>query len=247
MAETPRSLIERLESAPELPDGSDERFNGYGVMGLPFRSGHVLALRRFPASSIGPGYTSVWHRDRDGAWEFYANVSPQQACTRFFGAQVSRAVETEIVVTWTAPSRFRVEIPAESFEWDVRVESTAATRLMNVAARALPRAAWRNPAVLATMGKMAGPVLGVGRIGLQGTSPNGQRFVANPRVLWAIADSRAVIAGQDLGPPGPVHPQARLEDFWIPQRGILAIGQAFFEPFDAARHSERVSCGAPTA
>ncbi len=78
MAETPRSQIERLESAPQLPDGADERFSGYGVMGLPFRSGHVLALRRFPASSIGPGYTSVWHRDPDGAWTFFATASPRQ-------------------------------------------------------------------------------------------------------------------------------------------------------------------------
>jgi hypothetical protein len=39
-----------------------ERFAGYGVMGLPFRSGHYLALRHFPASSIGPGFRAVWHR-----------------------------------------------------------------------------------------------------------------------------------------------------------------------------------------
>jgi hypothetical protein len=32
------------------------------LMGLPLASGHILAMRRFPASSVGPGYTSVWHR-----------------------------------------------------------------------------------------------------------------------------------------------------------------------------------------
>ena len=47
-----------------LPSGGEERFAGYGVMGLPFASGHVLAMRRFPASSIGPGYSSVWHLAR---------------------------------------------------------------------------------------------------------------------------------------------------------------------------------------
>ncbi len=30
--------------------------------------------------------------------------------------------------------------------------------------------------------------------------------------------------------------QAALGDFMIPQRGLLAFGMAFFEPFDAARH-----------
>ncbi len=61
----PRGLVERIERGIELPEGVDERFSGYGVMGLPFASGHILALRRFPASSVGPAYTSVWHRDSD--------------------------------------------------------------------------------------------------------------------------------------------------------------------------------------
>jgi hypothetical protein len=30
--------------------------------------------------------------------------------------------------------------------------------------------------------------------------------------------------------------QARLADFWIPQRGLFAVGRAFLEPLDAARH-----------
>src|SRR5215217_2031268 len=94
----PRRLAEELETAAPLPQGTEERFNGYGVMGLPFRSGHVLALRRFPASSVGPGYTSVWHRNPAGDWVFYANVAPRQACTRFFGATVMDAVQTDITL-----------------------------------------------------------------------------------------------------------------------------------------------------
>ena len=39
---------------------------GYGLKGLPFASGHVLAMRRFPTSSIDPACTSVWHRDPAG-------------------------------------------------------------------------------------------------------------------------------------------------------------------------------------
>ena len=49
----PAELVQEVERHPEPPPGSGERFAGYGVMGLPFRSGHVLALRRSPASSIG--------------------------------------------------------------------------------------------------------------------------------------------------------------------------------------------------
>ncbi len=92
MKTEPRKLVEELEAAASLPAGSNERFNGYGVMGLPFRSAHVLAMRRFPVSSVRPGYTSVWHRKPDGDWVFYANVSPRQACTRFFGAIAMDAI-----------------------------------------------------------------------------------------------------------------------------------------------------------
>jgi hypothetical protein len=241
MPSDPRTLVERLESAARLPAGVDERFNGYGVMGLPFASGHVLAMRRFPASSVGPGYRSVWHRDPGGAWTFYANVAPRQACTRFFGAAAWRTIETDIAIDWRAPFRMHVAMPAVGFEWDVTAAPTAATRLMTSAGRLLPGAAWRSPLVLSMMAAVAGPLLRAGRLGLHGTAPNGQRFVANPRALWAIVDSRARLAGEDLGPPGPVHPQARLGDFWIPQRGILAIGQSYFELFDPARHSTATS------
>ena len=241
MRTEPRRLIEQLETTVSLPPGSEERFNGYGVMGLPFASGHVLAMRRFPASSIGPGYTSVWHRAPDGEWVFYATVSPREACTRYFGAIASDAIETEIKVAWETPCRLHVEMPAVRFDWKITAGGTAATRIMNAVGRLLPDTAWRRAGVLAAMSKVAGPLLGVGRVGLHGTAPNGQHFIANPRVLWTIVDSRAHLAGEDFGPPGPVHPQARLGDFWIPQRGMLAIGQAYFDPFDPGCHSAKTS------
>ncbi|HZA24439.1 MAG TPA: hypothetical protein VFA32_17870, partial [Dehalococcoidia bacterium] len=87
----PRDLVNRLEQAPEVPAGGEERFAGYGVMGLTFTSGHILGLRRFPASSLGPGYTSVWHRNPEGRWNIYQNVPPEQACPRYFGNAVAEA------------------------------------------------------------------------------------------------------------------------------------------------------------
>jgi hypothetical protein len=183
----------------------------------------------------------VWHRTPDGEWVFYANVSPRQACTRFFGAMASDAMETEIRLAWSTPFCLHVTMPAVPFGWSITAGATAATRFMNAAGRLLPDVAWHRSAVLAAMGKVAGALLGVGRVGLQGRVPNGQRFIANPRVMWAIVDSRAQLAGEEFGPPGPVHPQAHLGDFWIPQRGVLAIGQAYFDPFDPERHSSKTS------
>ncbi len=246
MSTDPRTLIDRLEAAAALPAGSTERFNGYGVMGLPFRAGHVLAMRRFLASSVGPGYTSVWHRTPGGDWCFYADVPPRQACTRYFGASAMEAVQTEIALQWTAPFRMRITIPSVPLEWEIEAAPTAATRVMTTMARLLPEAAWHSPAVLSAMSMLAGPLLSAGHLGLHGQVPNGQHFVANPRVVWAVVRSHARFAGQDLGEPGPVQPQARLGDFWIPQRGLLAIGQAYFDVFDPAVHSVKTS-RAPTA
>jgi hypothetical protein len=79
----PAEIVADLERRPELTPGAGERFFGYGVMGLPFRSGHVLGLRRFPASSIGPAYRSVWHRDPDGRWTFHQDQPAELACTRW--------------------------------------------------------------------------------------------------------------------------------------------------------------------
>jgi len=72
-----------------IPDGSGDRFSGYGVIGLPFSSGHVLALRCFEVSSLGTAYTSVWHRDPKGRWTFHQNVPPEQSCPRYFGAAIT--------------------------------------------------------------------------------------------------------------------------------------------------------------
>ena len=237
----PREWAKRVEAAAELQSGSDERFNGYGIMGLPFRSGHVLALRRFVASSVGPGYTALWHRAPSGAWTFYADVAPGQSCARYFGSQVARAVQTPITIHWSEPDRFQFAVPAEKLACEALLRSSAAAGLMNLMGGLLPDAAWRDPSVMGAMAPLAGALLGVGRVGLQGRAPNGQRFVANPRRLWMISQARAANALEEFGPIGPVEPQARLGDFWVPQRGVFALGRAFFEPFDAARHSSRTS------
>lgn len=84
-----------------IPDGSGDRFSGYAVIGLPFSSGHVLALRRIEASSFGPAYTSVWHRDPEGRWTFHQNVPPEQSCPRYFGAALSETTTGPIRINWT--------------------------------------------------------------------------------------------------------------------------------------------------
>ncbi len=233
----PKMLVDRLEQDWSLPADDSERFSGYGVMGLPFASGHVLALRRFPASSVGPGYTSVWHRNPDGQWTFYQDVQPQQACPRYFGEAIIEALVREISITWSSASGFTVTMGDDvNLHWRVSLTATPATRLMNTLSRALPEALWHNPTFLRGVGGAASLFLRAGNIGLTGQAPNGQSFVANPKQIWSISSSIATLRGQDLGRIGPLQSQARLGDFWIPQRGIFAIGGAIFEPYDPSRH-----------
>lgn len=236
MAE-PRELVEKMESGAELPAGVEERFVGYGVMGVPFASGHVLCLRRFPASSVGPGYTSIWHLTPEGSWNFYQNVPPQQACPRYFGSAIANAAVGDIDISWTGPRDFSVTLQGERrLSWQVSLAASPATRAMNAFGSLLPGALWRRSSVLRMMGAVASVALRAGKLGLVGKAPNGQAFMANPKLIWFIPSSRAEVDGRDLGGLGPLPVQAKLGDFWIPQRGIFAIGGAFFEPFDAERH-----------
>ena len=237
MAE-PKELVDRLEQGAELPSGNEERFAGYGVMGVAFTSRDLLAMRRFPASSLGQGYTSVWHRDPRGRWTFYSDVPPQLACPRYFGSAVGEAVVREIEVTWTSPRDFSISIGEDpGLDWRISLAKTPATRLLNAVGGVLPDALWRKEVVLKPMGRAASLLLRAGRLGLTGQAPNRQRFIANPMLVWAIRSSTARMGNRDLGGVGPLPEQTRLGDFWIPQRGMFVIGHAYFEPLDPARHA----------
>jgi hypothetical protein len=238
---SPRYVASRLDARIRVLRGKQERFAGYGIVGLPFASGHVLALRRFRSSSLGFGYSSVWHRTPEGEWIFYADVEPSLACTRYFGADVAHAVVADTQLAWIGSHELEVSVPAADLDWSIKLATTPATRAINWVARLIPERLWHSESVLSLMGGAAGRLLDVGRIGLHGRVPNGQRFIANPRLIWSVISSTATSGGINLGCPDPLDEQERLGDFWIPNRGIFAAGQGYFEPFDAARHRKDVS------
>jgi hypothetical protein len=237
----PRDLAELAEIDPRVPAGTDERFSGYGVMGLPFSSGHILALRRFPASSLGYGYSSVWHRSPEGTWTFWSDVAPEASCYRFFGAAVDETASLPISVRWTGPRAMRVTVGDGVVDWELTMRATPVTVAANAASGILPERMWRDRRVLAVMGKVAGPLLGVGRVNLTGRSPNGQVFLKNPLQIWLVATSSAVVRGTSVGEPKPLPVQAMLGDFAIPQRGVFAIGRSSFELSDAQRQLSMVA------
>ncbi len=238
---SPRDAVQAAEKNAAVFGGADEQFSGWGVMGLPFASGDVFATRRFPASSVGPGYSAVWHRDPDGDWTIYADVPPDMGCARFFGSALARAVTCPITFDWAGPDRLHAEVPQAGLSCDLTVGSTLASRAMNLMAAGMPERAWRSPRVLRMMSAMAGPMLGAGKLSMAGKTPNRQAFIANPRKIWMVTAATLRSGERVATQPEPANPQARLGDFRMPQRGILAIGNSAFEPLDPARHSVAVS------
>lgn len=235
--QSPRTLAAGAELLDRPVPGADERFSGYAVTGLPFSSGHILALRRFPASSLGPGYTSVWLRDPAGAWTMYATVDPALSCPRYFGSAVGSTSVHRISLDWRGDRCLSVVIGGEvELEWQLRLGSVPATRLLSAVAGLIPEKLWHSPLVLRAVGAAAGASLRAGRIPLTGLVPNGQRFRVRPQRLWLVKESSARLHGQDLGAPGTRPVQAQLGSFRLPRRGLFMFGTAVFEPFDPARH-----------
>lgn len=219
-AKTPQEYAQWAETAPTLPAGGAERFAGYALMGIPFSTGHVLAYRRFTASSVGPGYHAVWLRRPDGRWTIHADVPPESSCARYFGAALSETVHGPVTGNWTGPQSLTITVPGV-LHWRLELESTPATAALSAMARAMPAAVWRSDRLLKAMGAMMGPALRCGRMALAGLVPNGQSFRACPLRVWMVGSSTATIDGVDAGNPQPLAIQEHLADFWVPQRGLF--------------------------
>ncbi|MBO0865321.1 MAG: hypothetical protein J2P16_09650 [Mycobacterium sp.] len=231
----PSEVVAQMVADPHLPSGAGERFALYGVMGLPFASGHYLTLRDTPAASIGPAFRSIWHRDPGGRWTIFSTISPDLSCPRYWGAGSCSEVVPSIEVAWTGPWSLRVRMNGR-LDWQFELGRSFATLLLSRIGRALPGAAWRSDALLAAMGPLAGSMLGAGKFRLQGGAANGQHFRAAPVQIWPITESRAVLDGVDFGSTGPVAQQARRGGLWLPQRGFFFAGAVQFEALDSARH-----------
>jgi hypothetical protein len=237
MTISPQVAADATKSMP-LPDGDEERVVGFGVMGLPFANGHYLAFRDFPETSFSPAYLSVWHRGPDGVWTFYATTPGPQSCSRYFSSATSvDPVVCPIESRWVTPWSLAISIDGV-LDWCLDVTTTPATRMMSAIGTRIPAAAAKNRRLLGLMSHVVGPALGIGRIKLTGHLPNGQEFRIAPKRVWAVADSSAVLNGEDLGPLGPHPVQDTLADFHLPQRGICVVAQGRFEAFDVSRHRD---------
>jgi hypothetical protein len=226
---SPRALAARFERDPRLPDGAGDRFVGYGALGLTFASGHVLALRRWTASSLGAPYASVWHRTPEGAWRFLANAPPDLACTRYTSAIAAESHHTEVAVEWTASDALRIGVPAVGLRWSLRLRAIPATHVF-ATVRPWLRERWlASDHALVALGAIAGTALGAGTIRLVGRMPNGQRYRVVPHAVWEIADVSATIDGVSLDAIAVPRVAPSVGDFQIPRRPLFAFATARFQ------------------
>src|SRR5918996_777232 len=137
-------LASKLSDLPvvrgESPWPDHEYVRGWGVFGLPFDSGHVLALRVFPESAFGP-YRSVWHREPSGRWSIYVD-GPRldAACPRYYGAACDHTGYAHIGIIWTGPASLRVMMDSPSLDWTLTASSARFLGVLNTISAVLPLA-----------------------------------------------------------------------------------------------------------
>ena len=137
MTTTPWQAVEALLAQPRLPEGDDERFTGYGVMGMPFASGHYLALRDMVATSVGPAYRAIWHRDPAGRWTIHTTGAPELSCPRYFGSVTASVRVPSIEVSWRDDHTLDVAL-GDEISWRIDLGPTPATRIMTAMGGVLP-------------------------------------------------------------------------------------------------------------
>jgi hypothetical protein len=214
----------RLERRRVAGGTSGERFVGYGLMSLAFESGDVLAFRRCTASSIGPPYVSIWHREPAGRWTFHTNVDPLRSCPRFFDSGLGASHSDDIEVRWTSDRDLVVAARRARLQLALRLVATPVTALLTAGAQRVARPLWSRPAVARGLGAAAAALLDSGELALNGMTPAGYHFTARPRSLWRVAGAAAVLGGRDPGAVVPLPERVLLADFVLPRNALLVMG-----------------------
>jgi hypothetical protein len=191
------NLAKRLKNInPKIkasPWNGYEHFRGYGVMSLPFSSGHLLGLRVFPENDFAP-YHSVWHRSPAGDWSIYNDgPSLQTTCPRWWGPALRHAELKSIDLMWTGPNRLRVEMENPSFLWEMNLSAPLLLRILNNMSAAMPLWTWKSAPLLRIREWMARNMPGMGDLHFSFMTPSGQPAIILPEEIFFIKSSKAIL------------------------------------------------------
>jgi hypothetical protein len=182
----------------DVPQGV-VRLHGYALLSLAFESGDVIMFRRVTASSMGPPFTTLWHRGPAGAWRFHVNVAPARSCLRFLGMSPDQVRTDDISVVWKSRHELALYLRRTRLHLALRLKASATMLILGAAAALVPGALWRAGNVLEAAASVAGAALGAGPLGLSGRTPTGHEYRVRPRAVWGVAAAAAVLDGRDLG------------------------------------------------
>jgi hypothetical protein len=229
-------LASKLSDLParrgDAPWPDHEYVKGWGVMGLPFDSGHYLALRVFPENDFSP-YKTVWHRDPEGQWSIFVDGTRlDTACPRYYGPACTHVAHATIDLSWTGPMSLRVTADEAHLDWTLDATETGLLQVINAMSSRLPVWTWRPHPLLRARELLARRVLGMGDIRMSGTMPSGHTGTLMPERMYFIDDSIATLGGKDLGHSARMTPTPDIGGFPLPARGVLAIGQAAWPILD---------------
>jgi hypothetical protein len=81
------------------------------------------------ASSIGPAYRSIWHRDPQGRWTIHTTGAPELSCPRYMDSMATTAEVPDIDLSWRDDHALDITI-GDELSWRIELRATLATRLM---------------------------------------------------------------------------------------------------------------------
>lgn len=202
-----------------------EYVKGWGVFGVPFASGHILALRVFPENNFSP-YRALWHRDPQGSWAIYVDGQQlETACPRYYGPECAYVGYARIQLEWTGSATLQVTVDEPKLQWSLTARQSPILRVMNTISPRMPLSTWRSPLLVRAREVIAQHALGLGEIRMTGTTPSGHEGILMPQRMYFIDETTAVLDGIDLGRATRVYPNPNIGGISLPAHGVLAIGQ----------------------
>jgi len=234
-------LRARLSHLPSVrghaPWPGHEYVKGWGVFGLPFDSGHVLALRVFPENDFG-GYSALWHRDPQGRWSIYVD-GPRldTGCPRYFGPACEDTGLRRIDVEWIGPASVQVHMDSPALDWSLTATETPVLAMLNAVHGAMPLSTWRSPLLIRSREALM-RMMGLGRLQISGVMPSGHTGTLMPQRMYFVDDSTATLDGVDLGHPTHLQDNPTIGGVPLPARGVLAIGQGVWQILDHDEYAQ---------
>jgi len=238
------SKLQKIEPHVQpSPWAGHEHYRGYGVMVLPFSSGHLLGLRVFPENDFAP-YQSVWHRTPAGDWSIYNDgPSLETTCPRWWGPALRYTELTSIELTWTGPNELRVEMERPRLVWTMSMTAPPLLRALNALSAEQPLWTWKPAPLLWIREWIAKQFLAMGDLHFSFVTPSGQQAIIMPEQIFFIDSSEEVLEGDDLGQPVRLDLNPTIGEVPLPKRPTFMIGQAHArikDPEEYQRTQERV-------